>query len=40
MRKARPQGSRQSVYVALGRVTPEGEREVSGLWVANNEGQN
>jgi transposase-like protein len=25
------------VYVALG-VTPEGEREVLGLWIANNEG--
>jgi transposase-like protein len=29
--------SKKAVYVALG-VTPEGEREVLGLWVANNEG--
>jgi transposase-like protein len=27
----------KAVYVALG-VTPEGEREVLGLWIANNEG--
>jgi transposase-like protein len=27
----------KEVYVALG-VTPEGEREVLGLWIANNEG--
>jgi transposase-like protein len=36
-----PMESRQvknkAVYVALG-VTPEGEREVLGLWIANNEG--
>ena len=39
--KIRDAESRQvknkAVYVALG-VTPEGEREVLGLWVANNEG--
>jgi transposase-like protein len=27
----------KAVYMALG-VTPEGEREVLGLWIANNEG--
>ena len=39
--KIRDAESRQvknkAVYVALG-VTPEGEREVLGLWIANNEG--
>jgi len=39
--KIRDAKSRQvknkAVYVALG-VTPEGEREVLGLWIANNEG--
>ena len=39
--KIRDTESRQvknkAVYVALG-VTPEGEREVLGLWIANNEG--
>ncbi len=39
--KIRDAESRQvknkAVYVALG-VTPEGEREVPGLWIANNEG--
>lgn len=31
------QVNNNAVYVALG-VTPEGEREVLGLWIANNEG--
>ena len=39
--KIRDAESRQvknkAVYVALG-VTPDGEREVLGLWIANNEG--
>ena len=36
MRKAARLRSK-AVYVALG-VTPEGEREVLGLWIADNEG--
>ena len=35
--KIRDQVKNKAVYVALG-VTPEGEREVLGLWIANNEG--